>query len=88
VKLSCLPRLKGMDHEMNIFLKAYKTESVVYVHALLVLKFLGCLVEEKIFHASMKTLTISKDCYENHIIISVPAYFSVSGWFSPVSTLH
>jgi hypothetical protein len=39
--------LKGLGHEMNNFFKAYKIEAVLYVHAALILKFLGWLVEEK-----------------------------------------
>jgi hypothetical protein len=32
---------------MNTFLKAYKIESVLYVHVSLVFKFVGWLVKEK-----------------------------------------
>jgi hypothetical protein len=39
--------LKGLGHEMNIFLKAYKNESALHVYAPLVFKILGCLVEMK-----------------------------------------
>jgi len=51
---------------MNIFLKAYKIESVLYVHAPLVFKFIKSLEERenekiylKILLANMKTLTNS-----------------------------
>jgi hypothetical protein len=50
----------------NIFLMAYKFESVLYVHALQVFTFLGGLVEEKtivkILLVSMKALLILRIC--------------------------
>ncbi len=58
-------RLKGLGHEINIFLKAYKSVSVFYVHAPKLFKCLGRLVKDKInikiVLISMKTLTNFKD---------------------------
>jgi hypothetical protein len=42
--------LKGLGHQMGFLLKTYKVESLLYVHAPLVLTFLGCLAEEKNEH--------------------------------------
>ncbi len=39
--------LKGLGHQMNIFLKAFKIKLILYIHALLVFKLFGCLVAEK-----------------------------------------
>jgi hypothetical protein len=55
-------------------------------------KFSGCLVEEKNkfedLHDYMKTLTNIKNWSGSRIMISIPAYLSVIGRFSPVSTPH
>ncbi len=39
--------LKGLDHQTNIFVKAYKIKSVVSVYAQIVFKLLACIIEEK-----------------------------------------
>jgi hypothetical protein len=38
--------LKGLCHEMNIFLEAYNIKQVLSVHALMVFKIFGFLVDE------------------------------------------
>ncbi len=58
-------RLKGLGHEMNIFLEADKYKSVVSVHAHMVFLFLAAL---KFLLASKKTLTNYKNCSETRII--------------------
>jgi hypothetical protein len=64
--------LKGLSHQMH-FLKSCIIKSVLYVHALLVITFLGFLVEEKIkiniLLASVKALTELKDWSGSHFII-------------------
>jgi hypothetical protein len=67
--------VKGTRSPDEYILKAYKIESVVYNHAPLFFKLLGCLVENRYFYCF----------YEN------PASFSVIGRFSPrgpLSTTH
>jgi hypothetical protein len=39
--------LKGLCHQLNIFLDAHAIKSVLSVHAQMVFKFLACLVQEK-----------------------------------------
>jgi hypothetical protein len=41
---------KGLCQRLNILLKAYTIKSVLCVHALMVLKFLACLVKEKNYY--------------------------------------
>jgi hypothetical protein len=40
--------LKGLCHEMNIFLKTYNNKQVLSVHVLIVFTFFCFLVDEKI----------------------------------------
>jgi hypothetical protein len=73
--------LKGRDHQINIFFKAYKSKLVLSVHAQMVLKF-GLLKRKlkiKFLLASFKTITNSKDCSESCIRISILA-FLLSHW--------
>ncbi len=73
---------------MNIFLCLYVQSNLYFCPCTDGFKILGCLVKRKIciqiLLASMKTLTISKDCSESRIIISL----FVIGRFSPESTPH
>jgi hypothetical protein len=64
--------LKGPGSQIKICLKAYKIESILYVYAPLVLKFLGCLVkgtnEKKYFDCFYETLT-------NNFCIGYPLFY-------------
>jgi hypothetical protein len=89
VSLFLFVYFKGICNQLNIFLRPirwmYSIHSVLSVHALMVFKFLACLVQEKIkikfLLASLKTLKNSKKCSVSR---SVPA-FLCSHWsnFSP-----
>jgi hypothetical protein len=67
-----------MGHEMNILFKSSIIESVLFVHAQMVFKLIGCLLRRKVnikfLLASFKTLTNSKYGSESHFRISVPAF--------------
>ncbi len=90
------PILKGTGSREEYFLKAYKIESVLYLHAHLVFRkkfWLPCRGENirtyiKIVLGSMKALINFKDCPRSRIIISIPSSLSVIGRFSPLSTSH
>jgi hypothetical protein len=73
---------------MNIFIKPHTIKSVLYVRALMVFKFIACLVQEKInakfLLASLKTLTNSKKCSESHIKFLFWLSFALIGRFFPV----
>ncbi len=53
--------LNCLGHHMNIFLKACKFESVLHVHASLVLKFVGCLLVEE------------ENCSGRRIVVNIPS---------------
>jgi hypothetical protein len=77
-------KFKGMGHATNIFWEAYYFQSVLYVHAQKVLKFLCCFVKEKKFFTkflltSMKTFTNPKNNSESRFIFVVLA-FPLSHW--------
>ncbi len=49
-------------HQLNILFDAYTIKSEISVHAQIFLKFLDCLVQEKIWIASLTPLTNSNNC--------------------------
>jgi hypothetical protein len=67
--------LKGLGHEMNIFLMSLKLNQYLSLHAQLVYTFLGCLFQEKykrkVSACFFETLTNSKYCSGSRIRISV-----------------
>ncbi len=71
-------RLKGQGHEMNTYLKAYKIESLLSLHAQLVFQIFWLPQKEKNkfkdFAGFFEKLTNSKECSGIRIIISVPAF--------------
>jgi hypothetical protein len=81
--------LKGLDHEINIFLGGLsKYQYILCMRLWFICTFPTALlkikINEKFLLASMKTLTNSKNCLESCIRISVLA-FLLSHWsISPV----
>ncbi len=68
---------------VEYFFRAYTVKSVLSVHALIVFKFLACLVQEKIkikfLLTSLKTFTNSKNCSVSRIKFLFWRFFSLNG---------
>jgi hypothetical protein len=75
---------KGLGHQINIFLRANKINSVLSVHALMIFQFLSCPVNLAI----LLLFTCSEICTESSNRMPLLLHFSLIGRFSPLATGH